>query len=72
MNQDLEIARSDAEGAELARQGAVEPALGLERAALEHGNLDDRILGAATGRHEDLLEHPGYEALVRAYEEAST
>ena len=26
---------------------------------------------AGVGRHEDLLDHPGYEALVRAYEEAS-
>lgn len=31
---------------------------------------DGRI--AASGRHEDLLAHPGYEALVRAYEEAAS
>jgi ATP-binding cassette, subfamily B, bacterial len=30
---------------------------------------DGRI--AAGGRHQDLLAHPGYEALVRAYEEAT-
>jgi ATP-binding cassette, subfamily B, bacterial len=39
--------------------------------------LADRVLYlaggciAAAGRHEDLLAHPGYEALVRAYEETS-
>jgi ATP-binding cassette, subfamily B, bacterial len=39
--------------------------------------LADRVLYlaggriAASGRHVDLLAHPGYEALVRAYEETS-
>ncbi|MCL4168242.1 UNVERIFIED_CONTAM: hypothetical protein GTU68_039202, partial [Idotea baltica] len=39
--------------------------------------LADRILYLANGRieaagtHEDLLKHPGYEALVTAYEEAA-
>ena len=40
--------------------------------------LADRVLYlsggrvAAAGTHQDLLAHPGYEALVRAYEEAAT